>query len=170
MFWIAQIFGLGAMLSLFLIYQQKSRNGMLAVKLSADLCWVVHYLLLGGYAGMIPNAVGVFRELVFIRRKKSKWAGLILWPILFILINWGLGFRTFSSWYNLLPIAASTVVTVSLWIDRPRLTKLITLPVCTAFLIYDLLIGSYVGAVNEVVSVASILIYFIKEKKDEGIS
>ena len=65
----AQIFGIGAMLSLFLIYQQKSRKKILFAKLSADVFWVVHYLCLGGYAGMIPNLVGILRELVFIGRK-----------------------------------------------------------------------------------------------------
>lgn len=53
----AQVFGLGAMVSLFLIYQQKSRKKIILAKLSADICWVVHYCLIGGTAGMIPNGV-----------------------------------------------------------------------------------------------------------------
>ena len=113
---------------------------------------------------MIPNFVGIFRELVFINRKDKKWAGIAIWPILFILINWGLGFRTFNSWFNILPIAASTFVTVSLWIDNPRLTKLISIPISLAFLIYDIFICSYVGVVNESIAIGSILLSFIKEK------
>ena len=79
----AQIFGFFAMLSLFLIYQQKSRKRMIMAKLSADVFWVAHYLCLGGIAGMIPNAVGIFRELVFVNRKDKAWANKIIWPILF---------------------------------------------------------------------------------------
>lgn len=165
MYITAQLFGLGAMLSLFLIYQQKSRKRMLISKLSADICWVIHYLCLGGIAGMIPNAVGIFRELVFVNRKDKKWAALILWPILFILINWGLGISTFKSAFNILPIAASTFVTVSLWIDNPKLTKLISLPVSFAFMLYDIYIGSYIGIANEIISMSSIVIFFIKERK-----
>ena len=163
----AQIFGIGAMLSLFLIYQQKSRKKILFAKLSADVFWVVHYLCLGGYAGMIPNLVGIFRELVFIGRKKHKWASIVLWPILFILINWGLGFRTFHSAWNLLPIAASTFVTVSLWIDNPRLTKIISIPVSSAFLIYNIYLGSPIGVCNEALAIVSIIISFIKEHKKQ---
>ena len=164
---IAQIFGLGAMLSLFLIYQQKTRKRMIIAKLSADVCWVVHYLCLGGIAGMIPNAVGIFRELVFVNRKKKKWASLLLWPILFVLINWAWGITTFHSAFNVLPIAASTFVTVSLWIDHPRLTKMISLPVSFAFMVYDIYVGSYVGIVNEIVSMLSIIIFFVKGRKTE---
>lgn len=159
----APLFGLGAMAALFLIYQQKSRKRMLFAKLAADVCWVLHYLCLGGVAGMIPNGVGMFRELVFLQRKEREWANCVAWPLLFVGINWGLGAFTFHSWYNVLPILASTCVTVSLWIDNPRLTKLISVPISAAFLVYDVFVGSYVGVINESLSMVSILLFFIKE-------
>lgn len=161
----AQIFGLFAMLSLFIIYQQKSRKKILIAKLSADICWVAHYLCLGGIAGIIPNMVGIFRELVFINRKDKAWANKLVWPIVFIAINFGLGMTTFHSFYNILPIAASAFVTVSLWIDNPKLTKIITIPVCIAFMIYDFYVKSYVGMINESISIVSIIMFFIKERK-----
>ena len=161
----AQIFGLFAMLSLFIIYQQKSRKKIIIAKLSADICWVAHYLCLGGIAGIIPNMVGIFRELVFINRKDKAWANKLVWPIVFIAINFGLGMTTFHSFYNILPIAASAFVTVSLWIDNPKLTKLITIPVCIAFMIYDFYVKSYIGMINESISIVSIIIFFIKERK-----
>lgn len=164
---IAQVFGIGAMISLFLIYQQKNRKKLILAKLSADIFWVAHYLCLGGYAGIIPNFVGIFRELIFINRKDKKWAGSIIWPIIFVLINWGLGLSTFNSFFNILPIAASTFVTVSLWIDNPQLTKIISVPVSLAFLIYDFYIGSYIGIINESIAIISIIISFCKEKSKE---
>ena len=161
---IAQVFGLAAMCSLFFAYQQKSRKKIILMKLAADISWVIHYLCLGGIAGMIPNAVGIFRELVFINRKDHAWANKKIWPILFIAVNFGIGMTTFHSFYNILPITASAFVTISLWIDHPKLTKAITLPVCAAFLLYDFYVGSYVGMINETISVFSILLSFIKQK------
>lgn len=155
------------MISLFLIYQQKSRKKILFCKLSADIFWVLHYLCLGGFAGLIPNAVGIFRELIFINRENKKWANSILWPILFIAINWCLGFRTFYSLFNLLPILASTFVTVSLWINNPKLTKTISVPVSVAFMIYNIYIGSYVGVLNEAIAIFSIILFFLKKEKQK---
>ena len=155
---VSQFFGLGAMICLFLIYQQKTIRRIIFLKLCTDVCWVIHYFLLGGTAGMIPNFVGIFRELIFIQRKDRKWAGSIVWPILFILINWSLGFRTFTSLFNILPIAASTAVTISLWIDNPKLMKIISVPVSLSFLIYDIFVGSYIGVVNESIAICSIII------------
>lgn len=165
---IAQLFGIGAMVSLFFVYQQTERKRLITAKLCADVFWVIHYLLLGGIAGMIPNFIGIFRELVFINRERKKWADKVFWPILFILCGWGMGFFTFRSAFHILPIAASTFVTISLWVKKSKLTKLITIPVCTAFMIYDLHIGSFIGIINESLSICSIIISFIKEKITQG--
>ena len=135
------------MVCLFLIYQQTKRKNLILMKLGADICWVIHYLCLGAPGGMIPNFVGIFRELVFINREKSKWATSLLWPLVFIAINWLLGMRTFESPVNILPICASTFVTISLWLKKPRLTKIISVPVSLAFLVYDFFVGSYVGMI-----------------------
>ena len=122
----------------------------------------MHYLCIGGVSGAIPNLVGIARELVFVNRKKHKWANFVLWPIIFIFINFGLGISTFSSPINILPIAASALVTVLLWIDNPLLTKLLSIPVCLSFMIYDIYIGSYIGIINEAISILSIIIFLIK--------
>ena len=159
------IFGIGAMISLFMSHQGKTRKGILAGKLSADLFWSAHYISLGALAGVIPNFVGIFREIVFINRKRHRWAGKALWPVLFIGINLTLGILSFDAWYDLLPITASAFVTVSLWMDNPRLTKCISIPVSGAFLLYDIFVGSYIGIVNESIAIFSIILFFYKEYK-----
>lgn len=163
---IAQVFGIGAMISLFLIYQQKSRKGILICKLSADVFWIAHYFCLGAVAGMIPNFVGVFRETVFLNRKTKRWASSPVWVAVFILFNFSLGIAWFKNWYDMIPIIASSFVTVSLWIDSPNLTKSISLPVSASFLTYDVFVGSYIGILNESISILSILLYFFKTYRE----
>ena len=146
------------MISLFIGYQQNERKKLVAAKLSADAFWVVHYLLLGGIAGMIPNFIGIFREIVFINRENKKWADKVIWPVFFILVNLSLGIITMNSYINLLPIIASAFVTVSLCLKNPLLTKIISFPVSCSFLIYDIFVKSWVGVFNESISLISILI------------
>lgn len=169
---LSWIFGIGAMVSLFSIYQQTSRRNLLLCKLSADVCWSIHYLCLGAFGGAIPNFVGIFRELVFVNRERKKWAALPIWPILFIAINLSLGIRTFQNPINIMPITASIFVTISLWLRKPILTKLISFPVSVTFLIYDILIGSWIGTFNESIALISLLISVFRErinsKKEEN--
>lgn len=162
---VAWIFGILAMLSLFSVYQQSTRKKLIIKKLCADVCWVIHYFCLGGYGGMIPNGVGIFRELVFVQRDKHKLANSPFIPVIFILINFALGISTFKSPINILPITASAFVTVSLWLRNPKLTKIISIPVSLTFLIYDLFIGSWIGMINESIAIISIIISFIKERR-----
>ena len=164
---IAQLFGIGAMISLFCIYQQKERKKLILCKLCADLFWCAHYLCLGAYGGIVPNFVGIFRELTFLHRDEKKWASSPIVPVFFILLNWGIGAFTFQSPINILPIAASTFVTVSLWLRKPRLTRLISIPVSITFLIYDVCVGSYIGIVNESLAIVSILLATIREQRQK---
>lgn len=162
----AYIFGIGAMIALFSIYQQSSRKKLIVSKLIADVCWVIHYLCLGAYGGAIPNFVGIFRELVFVNRENKKWANLTLWPFVFIIANLLLGLRTFAAPINLLPILGSAFVTIALWLKKPILTKIMSFPVSTAFLIYDIFVGSIIGIISESISLISIIIALIKIIKE----
>ncbi len=159
------VFGGCAMLSLFLSYQQRTRGRLLTCKLFADVFWAAHYFCLGAYGGMVPNFVGIFRELVFRERGKRKWASGFYIPVIFIVFNWGLGIATWQGPLNLLPLVASTFVTISLWLKNPKLTKLISIPVSCAFLIYDIFVLSYIGMVNESFAILSIMISFCKKEK-----
>ena len=172
MIYVAYVFGGSAMVALFLMGQQKSRSRLLVCKLIGDCCWVGYYLCLGLHkrnvaevlGGMIPNFVGIFRETVFFFRDRKKWANSIVFPLVFIAMNWGIGIYSFRSPLNVLPIAASTFVTVSLWMRNPKFTKIILLPVEATFLAYNVLIGAWVAVVNESLSIGSLFISFIKDK------
>lgn len=173
---LAWIFGAGAMASLIVMNQVKKREGMLAAKLSADVFWGAHYLCLGAIGGMIPNIVGIFRELVYMNRKKHKWASSPLWPALFVTVIFLLGLRSFKSAINILPITGSCCATLVLWFQRPRLTKFVLIFVSAAFLVYDVFVGSYIGIINEIFGISSAIIYFSREaiekrreKNEEGI-
>ena len=162
---LSWFFGIGAMLSLFFLYQQQSRRKLLTCKFCADVCWVFHYLCLGAVGGAIPNFVGIFRELVFVKREEKEWANHTAWPIGFIAVNFALGLASFRTPINLLPISASALVTISLWLRKPVLTKLVSVPVSAVFLLYDVLVGSWIGVVNESIAILSIFFSLKQTRK-----
>ena len=159
---LSYIFGIGAMISISFGYQQKTRKGLLISKLSADFCWSVHYLCLGAIAGMVPNAVAFFRELVFMHRGKKKWASSSLWPIFFVSLSWLIAFPSIDSPLDLLPLSGSTLVAFLLWINRPFLTKVLLFPVSMAFFFYNIHVSSVIGIVNEIVGMSSIIVFIVR--------
>lgn len=158
---IAQLLGLGGTYMLFTLYQQKERKKLLSRKRYADILWGLHYIFLGAWGGAIPNVVGVLRETVFIHNDK-KWAKSLAWPIVFIIISWTLAILSWNSMLSLLPMCASTLVTVSLWVKSPKLTRILSFPVCVTFIVYDVFVGSYAGIINESISLISIVSSFIR--------
>lgn len=146
---------------LFSLYQQNDRRKLLMRKMAADCMWGLHYIFLFAWAGAIPNIVGILRETIFVNNSK-KWANVLFWPVFFILISWTMSILTWKSAISLLPMCASTLVTISLWINSPKMTRIISVPVCIAFFIYDIFVGSYAGMLNESVSLVSIFISIVK--------
>ncbi len=162
---IAQVFGIAAMASLFLIYQQKERKQLLLCKLSADICWVIYYVCHGAVGGTIPNLVGIFRESVFLCSSK-KWANSKLWPAFFIVLNWTIAIWKWDEPFDFIPICASTFVTISLWVKSPRLTRIISAPVSAAFVVYNLLAGTWLGVINDSVGLVSVIISLVRPDLD----
>jgi len=158
---LAQFFGFLGTYMLFTLYQQQDRIKLLKRKLYADVLWALHYIFLLAWAGAIPNLIGIIREAIFMHNDK-KWAKSLIWPVIFIGFSWSLVILTWQSTLSLLPMCASTLVTISLWVKSPKLTKCLSIPVCAAFIIYDVCIGSYAGIVNESISLISITISFVK--------
>lgn len=161
----ANIFGLFAMVSLFLIYRQKTRKKFLLCKLSADIFWVFHYFFLGAFGGIVPNFVGIFREIIFLNKKENAKSNLL--PLIFIAANLALGIKSFDHIYNILPILASVSVTTSMWLDDPHSAKKLTLPASVLFLVYDIFVLSYIGIINETLSIVSAIIYFTNSRKSK---
>ena len=160
---IAYAFSIVAMISIFIMSQQNNKNKLLIFKLVSDSCWAAHYFLLGAIGGVIPNFVGVFRDITFSQRRKKKFFSGIYIPIFFIAANIIIGAFTFSQPINILPICASVLATLSLWMAKPKLTKILLLPVFILFLIYDLSIDpiSITGIVNQTIGIFSIILSFI---------
>lgn len=166
---IAYIFSIIAIISVSIMSQQKNKSKLLICKLVSDLCWAIHYFLLGAIGGVIPNFVGVFRDLAFSQRGKNKFFSGIYMPVFFIAVNLAIGVFTFDQPINILPICASALATISLWISNQKIIKLLLLPVFILFLIYDILIDpiSLIGIINQIMGIVSIGIFFIKELKNK---
>ena len=153
---VAQVVGACGMLSLFIMYQQSNRMKYLCFKLLSDVIWTTHYLMLFAIGGAIPNMVGIVRELVFMKEFKNRYTKII-WAAIFITINAGLAILLANSWIQFVPICASALVTISLTFKNTTNIRLLSIPISITFLIYDVFVGSWVGVLNESISLVSMI-------------
>ena len=158
---IGQIIGFIAMAIIVISYQQKTHKNILVFQMVSGLLFTAHYVLIGAYTGAIMNLVGAFRSLVYSNRNK-KWASSIIWPILFSVGFLISGILTWENAFSVLPLIAMLMSSVVLWIEKPKINRMFSLPTSTCWLIYNIKTDSFAGTATEIFVLTSIIIGIVR--------
>jgi hypothetical protein len=146
-FW-AQCFGLIAMAINILSWQMKNPRWIIFSYCPANTCWAIQYLLLGAPLGVVMNACSAVKDgaLAFIRQSYVPYLiGTLLLSI------WSIGLYYLEQWFDVLPLLAGTIINLALLQRENRgllARACITAQVC--WITYNLIVGSYMGAINGV--------------------
>lgn len=157
------IFGLAGIASTIFIYQQKTRVGLLIAKLISDVVWFLYYFFQSAYSGATVAAIGIIRELIFIKKDK-KWAKHNFWLYFFIALAIISAIITWKNWYSILPMIASIVSIISFWIGKPKISRILSFPISACMLSYDLLLSPIAiwGVANEILATSSSIVGLIR--------
>ncbi len=147
-----------------IIYQQKNGKNLLMWKLISDILWLFHYLSLNAYSGCAVALIGVFRELVFYRENKRGTKN-IFYLLIFICITIFSSVLTWKGIVSVFPALASIISIISFWRASPTLSRKLAYPVSGLMLTYDLSCNSYVGIINEILTLSATTIAIIINKR-----
>lgn len=168
-FLIGQILGAVAVVLGFINYQVKTREKLLIVHMATTVCFVLHYLCLGAWAGMAMNAVGFIRNIVFYKTGKSGKVSRA-WAISFALLMGAMGTGASliakEGWYFLLSVMGLMINSYSMSFSNPnsiRKSILVSSPLVLAYNCFAFSIG---GVVYETVGMISAVIGIIRFKKE----
>ena len=167
-FYIAQALGVVAIILGFINYIVKTRGQVLFVNSVTTVCFVLHYLCLGAWAGMAVNFVAFIRNIVYYYAGKNGRVSKAL-SITFTVIMGAMGTAisliTHEGWYFVLSVVALMINSFAMSFQNPnniRKSILITSPMV---LVYDCFVFSVGGAVYESVAVISSIIGLIRYRK-----
>ena len=173
---IAQIFGFTAMGTAIVTYQfNKQRTVNLMLMLVAAL-WCGHYAFLGLMTPIVMNVINVVRAFVYSQRGKKHMDSPLI-PAAFCVSAAVLLIFTWESPWSLLPAAASVFASLANWQKDAKKLRILTVPVCVGWLVYNAVNGSIAGACNETFTLVSLAVAFwrydrskaaeIKNKKEK---
>jgi hypothetical protein len=154
----AQAIGFAAMTCAIICFAQKKRKNIIVWQIITLALWVLHFIMLGNPTAAAINSVQIVRNLVFINREKHEWASKNIWPVLFIVLTLAMGIFTWQSPLSLMPMIATSLATVAIWMKKPLNIRLLTLPVSLLWCIYDFLTKSIAGTCNEIFTIITIVI------------
>ena len=164
---MAQILGYLAMIITILSYQAKTQKNIVTIQIFSTLTFTIHFILLEAYSGAILNLIGTIRAIIFSQRDK-KWGAHYVWVIIFILLTFLSYFLTVfiiipeptvkTYLVELLPTLGFIATTFSLRMNNAKLVRRYSLLNSPLWLTYDIINGSWGGAITETFSIVSILI------------
>ncbi len=161
---LGQIFGLIAVLLGFLSFQMKEQKPLLIVQTATSLAFVIHYLFIGAYSGMLVNVLGIFRNLAYYHRDKPLFSGKKC-PIFFAVLIGLSGLLSWQGYYSLFVILGVGINTLCLAFTDTQKTRASILVSSPLVLVYDLFVGSIGGVVYESVVIVSSIIGIVRYKK-----
>lgn len=146
----------------FILFQQNDRRKILRLKLVCDALWATHFGLLGALSGMAISMVAALREITFSRVRKDGQKKGRLWLLLFLSINILSVVLSWNSPWSLCSLISGLLATTAFWQSSPNRIKVLSLIVCASQITYAIAMRSYAAGINELITVTSILLFFIR--------
>ncbi len=167
-FIIAQIFGFMAMTVAVSMYQFNKHRKVMILMFACSMLWCCHYTFLGLFTPVAMNFLGGVKNLVFSFKEKAQTESKTI-PIIFLILSIVSTALTWANWWSILPMIASVFAVVAQWQTNVKYLRLLTIPVCVCWFIYNINNQSWAGTANECFVLISIIIALIKNRKKENV-
>ena len=191
---LAQVLGVIAIASNIYAMQFNKHGFIMLFKLIGSFLFCLQYLLLGAYVGMIMDFIGTIRNIIFaylVKKEKSTKPYIIFFSLLTlalgiftIVTTWSATIVTVSRWskninvatllaviISILSVSAKLISTIAYGIKSTHTIRMLNIPSCSCWIIYNLVCFSFTGVLNEFFTISSIVIAEIRfrEKKPKEI-
>lgn len=169
----AQIVGFLGTIIIVIGMQQKKYDRIVLCKITNEFISAVHYLLLGGYTGMLINFASIFANGTYwYRIKKGKTT--LPFQIVFAIAFVTLGALSWQGYISLFVIMAKLLSSVSLGIKNLFVIRIFNLMSNPCWLIYNTYMGSIPGMIGDSLVITSVIVAITrldilkKRKKDNS--
>ncbi len=158
---IIQAIGFMGTLLFFVSFQCKENKNLFRVQFISYVCYTVHLILLGALTGGISYMINTVRSFCLgsknetLHSKKMCWLICAL-QILALIFTW-------NGWISILPIAANIVATIAGYTNDGQKIRLAGMFINSPlWIIYNIIVGSWAGILDELVTEASIIISIVR--------
>ena len=158
---VAQILGFVGTVIVVIGMQQKKYKHIVICKIGNELFSAIHYLLLGGYTGMLANFASCLTNGCYyfrIKKGKTTMPFQIVFATMFVII----GALSWHGPISIFVVLAKLISSVALGIKNPRIIRMLNLISNPCWLIYNIYVGSIAGMVTDTLVTISVLIAVIR--------
>ena len=160
-FLLIQLIGVCGTLLFFLSYQFKDNKTLFRVQFFSYLLYTIHLILLGAFTGGLSYMINTFRSICL--GSDWKFAKTNKMCVIICIMQMGALCLTWGGWASILPVAANIAATVGGYTHNPKKIRAAGIFINSPlWIIYDIIVGSYAGILDEVVSEASMILSVVR--------
>ncbi|MDD3036253.1 MAG: YgjV family protein [Candidatus Saccharimonadaceae bacterium] len=156
-----QAIGFLGMTMMFIMFQQNDRKRILLCQILGTCFFCIHFYLLQKYTGSALNLIAAVRAVIYYNRDK-KFFGSVIWLWIFVAISIVSGILTWEGMISVLPTIAMIIGSVSVWVEKPRTIRILSIIPSPMWLSYNIVGHSLPGIITEIFVMTSIAISIIR--------
>lgn len=171
---VSQIFVIITYIFLASTYYAKDRKKILIINFLSLISNLIAYILLNAYTGLAMCIVAIIRNIIFIfdEKKNGKSEYIKKKDILILIVLYVISIIsaifTYNGFLSLLSVFATMLYTFSVWQKKPKIYKILGIPIGILWISYNIYIKSIFGIILEsVLFICSLTGYILEVKKKE---
>jgi hypothetical protein len=141
----------------------KDRKVILLWQIVSICFWVVHYALLGAWAGAILIFANGLFTVLFLYKKQKAWLANVRVLYSSLVVMAIISIFTWKGIFDIFALLGVGAILISKWQDNTKRIKLIAILASVFWIAYDASAGSTGGALAEIIVIISILISLRKQ-------
>jgi len=154
---VIQSIGILGTVLFFLSYQCKQNKNLFRVQFVSYLCYTLHLLMLGAITGGVSYVLNTLRSFC-LGSKHAFLKGKLMCAVICALQVLTLIF-TWNKWWSILPVAANIAATIGGYTYNGQKIRIAGMFINSPlWIIYDILLGSWAGIIDEIVTEASMIL------------
>jgi hypothetical protein len=167
MFWniFIQLLAIIALVIWASSYHFKSRRGILLFQLLSFIFWIAHFILLGAITGAVLSTIAAIRLALFSFKTETNWISKPIVMYFFVVLLVVSTAVTYSAYWSIFALIGGIFAIIASWQNDKNRIRILFIPSHLFWILYDVLAGSYGGAISEAVLGVSALWSFLKKEK-----
>ena len=164
---LAQSVGVLAMIAGIVSYQMNTHKRIMILKAACEGLFAVHFLMLAiyrdgsAYSGSVMNLIGAVRNVVFlfcVEKNKPVIPPILIFSAAMVACC----AFTWRGAISLLAVGGKLCTTIAYAVKKPKFVRLLTIPSCIMWIIYDSVVLSVPGIMIEFFGLVSIIIGYLR--------
>lgn len=158
---IVQVLGIIGIIASIISFQCNNHKKILTFRTLNEFFFGIQYILLGAYTGAAMNFFGCIRNMVF-AHMVEKGKSTVVARIIFCSIFTVAGVLTWGGLKSILVIFAKGMSTLAYGSKHTQCIRILIFTTSVCWLVYNLCVESYTGAMCEALTLCSIISGFIR--------